>query len=685
MLNISKKQIKEILKYVFSIAIVCRILVSIYMGYQYVRFSSTHINTKWWTFVEWIFGSTSYLPYLRNDTQSLFYQWLLFNSCVRHQQVNWEDEFIPDLCNVSTQDDKIYYISLAQWFIWSDGTPVSTEDIFFTYDEILRQNKWDIPWWKTYKDIKITKETNNKLKVVFSSASPDNILLFTNYILPRHSLANFDVDQYKNFFSTRPIYTNCANLVAQTTDEYSLIFNLVNCEDTKLNFYQIKNAISFDKFRGSINDGGDSIIDAYIGPEIISGYIQEHLMTNNLVTIFLNTNSPILRVRTRRVLWWLIKHNFYSSLWYKKFMEKNSDGLFDVFQSTGAKIKDFLNRDYSEWSITKEDLMDINIKPLTKSLNVSERNKKMTFYMDLSWDNLDIEVNFDKYYDKVLLEYKGKSYSFRNYNSKTQKAEYSIGTKYNNLGTGLNKYLIYGREKKSKKLITSIDVYNMIKSDQDDSSTQWPKNKLTVIYFNGPIYTMIVDKLKEIFTKSDVSENFVFQQIDTAEELQWRLIVWDYDLLISTIDVGIKNDLKNLFSTQKAEINPSQYQNIRLASLMEQYANSSSKSKLLWEINSIYSKDMPFVVLWKAYTIINVKPKIAAQLFQSWINLYEYNRRNYVYKNLSLIQNIHIDGKVIWNSDNFANFIKQNLGTKKKSINTGDAQFLELSWSGDDN
>ncbi|HCY20645.1 TPA: hypothetical protein DIC40_02090 [Patescibacteria group bacterium] len=65
-------------------------------------------------------------------------------------------------------------------------------------------------------------------------------------------------------FAVQPIYTNCANIVSQTSDQYSLIFNLVNCTDTSLNFYQIKNHLSFDAFNSVIDEKKSSIVDVYL-------------------------------------------------------------------------------------------------------------------------------------------------------------------------------------------------------------------------------------------------------------------------------------------------------------------------------------------------------------------------------------------------------------------------------------
>jgi hypothetical protein len=68
---------------------------------------------------------------------------------------------------------------------------------------------------------------------------------------------------------------------------------------------------------------------------------------------------------------------------------------------------------------------------------------------------------------------------------------------------------------------------------------------------------------------------------------------------------------------------------------------------------------MPFVILGKEYLNINIKPDVMENLFGTGINIEinEYNRREYIYKNLKLVTNIHIDGKKVWNIDNFSNFL----------------------------
>jgi len=658
MFPIKRKLVRDILRYTFFLSLFFWILISIYIGYQYVRVSSTQVNSKWWTFVEGIFDNTSYLPYLRNDIQSNFYQGLLFNTCLKATYDKNGLLYVPDLCTVTTEDDQNYIIHLNKWFIWSDGTPVSLEDIYFTYNEILRNNMWKLPLVNQYHDITITKDVNNTLKVSFTSKSADNIIFFTNYILPQHILENSLLSDYNASFAFKPVYTNCANLVSQSNDQYSLVFNLVNCNQSNLNFYQVKNTLSFDAFKKTIDNWGNSIIDAYLGDETLHGYVAKKILTNQLITIFFNTRSDTLRIRWRRALWGLIKHNFYTS-GYDEYFKKNDNGLFDVFQSTWFDIKDLLNREYTTNILTKNDLLDINVQALPKSIALQWVDQKLVYFID-TWSSLSTEILFGAAYDKVTLDYKGKSYTPKHFVKWGKSWRYTFGTLENTIWSGLNKYSIYGYTKSKKTLIASLDIYNVVSQAQVENIVKAPV-KFTIVYYSTYINDFVIARLQRIFSEANISENFVFEKIDTPQEFQGRLEVGDYDLLINTVDMGLKWDLTKLFSTDKSEVNPSQYQNQKLIDLLKQYstANDKDKKKPLAEINSIYSQNMPFVILGNEYLTLNFKPTVMEKLFGTWATLAidEYNRRDYVYKNLKLVTNIHIDGKRVWNSENFWSFL----------------------------
>lgn len=551
---------------------------------------------------------------------------------------------------------------MAKGMIRSDGTPVSIEDVYFTYDSIIRQNKRAIKNLEAYKNIKIEKN-GAKLKVIFPSPSTDNKVFFTNYILPKHVLGEATLQDYINKFSMEPIYTNCANIVSQTTDQYSLIFNLINCKDTNLNFYQIKNIQSFEEFETSIQDGKWSIVDVYTNQKTLPGYVEKQLLTNKLVTMFFNVNSPKLRIRTRRALAWFIRSNFYTG-GYENYLTKYNDPLFNQFVTDGANVEGFLKRWYSGNSIVKEDLTDIGVKNLESTVTFNNQEPKFVFYVEDLTGTKNIEIVLPQTYSKAYVEYKGKNYYEAATSGVIKKINYSIGAKLNNFGTWLNKYKIYGIDKAGKNdFIGSIDVYDV--QNNANIGEDVPIEKMKIIYYQDPINEFVVYNLQNIFSWANLLKYFDFQGVASAEELEGKITMGAYDIVINTIDMGVKRDLTNLFITDNAKANPSQYQNQNIANYLKQYINSTSegtKSRLATQINTTYATDMPLMFLWKVFIPINFKVNLREKIFWSGVQdvqLYEYNRRGLIYDKIHLVNNLNIDQDKIRNYSNFSDFINK--------------------------
>jgi hypothetical protein len=81
---------------------------------------------------------------------------------------------------------------------------VNIEDIFFTYDEIIRKNRWEMQSLNIWNSVSVSLE-DGKVKVSFPTISDDNFNFFTNAILPKHIVESMDLDTYKNYFSLAPI------------------------------------------------------------------------------------------------------------------------------------------------------------------------------------------------------------------------------------------------------------------------------------------------------------------------------------------------------------------------------------------------------------------------------------------------------------------------------------------------
>ncbi|HKL44258.1 MAG TPA: hypothetical protein VJ892_03190 [Candidatus Absconditabacterales bacterium] len=611
--------------------------------------------TKGGTFVEGIFSTTSFLPYLNNDWQSKFYQGFLFDSCLDLEiDKNGKPEYKDSLCHITTRDYKTYYANVESGHIRSDGVPFTIDDVFFTYNEIIKSNKLGIPYLDFYKDIEVELE-GNKIKIVFKNSSEDNTLFFTNYILPKHALIEPNLDMYQQSFAIEPVYNNCAKIKSQSTDQYSLIFDLSNCEDTNLGFYQIKNTTSFDNFKKGIQEGNGSIVDAYEGNENLKGYEEINLESNKLITVFFNTKDSKMKVRLRRALGGLIMHNFFDGE-ENEYMKKYDRDIFNYYLSTGDNIKDFINRIDTKDGLSKEDLIDSGVGELTGKINFTTKHKTFAFYTEDSKQKFLLRLNFDEEYDKIAIQHNsGDLYYPSSYNSKKKYTDYGVSPQYKNLNEGLNKYIIYSIDGDDKEQIGTLNIYNLYKKINNDEAV---KEQVKILYFDNNLSNYVIGKLKQIFKQYNISDSFVYEKVSDANELEGKLTAGEYDILINTINMGLSTDISKLFSTEMANINPSQYTNARLLSLLKQYNESKNKSNIISEINKIYANDMPMVVLGREFVKLNIKEQTIKKLDMDEINLYEYNWRKEIYKNLSLTENVYIDKDKAKDLGNFWRYIK---------------------------
>ena len=340
---------KRVWKYLLRVIFLLWILVSFIFWYFYLLATWSQEEKKWWTFVEWIFDEVSYLPYLKNDDQSTFYQKFLFQSCLDLYNLDiitteewWK--YAEGLCKVYTDDTQNFVLKIIDEDVtWSDGRPLTIEDIFFTYDEILRKNRRDLQSLNTWNSVTVSLE-DGKVKVSFPTISEDNFNFFTNAILPKHIVESMDLDTYKNYFSLAPITDGCAKIMSQTKDVNSLIFDLNDCTDTNFAYYQIKNYESFEDFENFLRwKNQKAIVDAYTSMYSLEWFTGQNVLTSKLLWVFFNTDSWKANVRLRRSLWWLIYHNFFT--WnYENYIREYDWEFLNYYVSAWENVSELISR-----------------------------------------------------------------------------------------------------------------------------------------------------------------------------------------------------------------------------------------------------------------------------------------------------------------------------------------------------
>ncbi|MDR0651374.1 MAG: hypothetical protein LBG59_08510 [Candidatus Peribacteria bacterium] len=649
---------KKVFKYLLGVVIILWVIVSFVLGYFYLLATGSQLSKKGGTFVEGIFDQISYLPYLKNDAQSVFYQGFLFKSCLNAYTIDENVIPLPELCRVYTDDHQTYSVRIIEEVNRSDGIQVSVDDLFFTYDEIIRQNKWGIPSLNIWSTVTVALE-DGKVKVTFPTATPDNINFFTQYLLPKHLLGTATLDQYRTDFALAPVWNTCASILSQNKDINSLIFDLNKCDSTNFSYYQIKNYGSFEAFDASLQGEKKSIVDVYESPYALEGFTGKNVLTSKLLGIFFNTDSSKVKVRLRRALGGLIFHNFYTGK-YENFLKAYDGTFLNYFVSDGENVQEFINRmsltDTSD--INPQDLKDSGAKELPESITINGVDRKFIFFLQKPESSRNLEIKFSNEFENIkITDPDGTVWTPKSYQKKDKKVSYKLTTD-DNLKVGSNQYSIQGTVKGKTYTIASIDVY--VFETLSSQATGENKRKLNVLYYNEPASLFAAQQLRMIFRDAGILENFIFEEVSNPEELEGKLLMGSYDLYIGSVDLGSKKDMLAIFATEDSLLNPSKYRNPILSSLIKQYTKNPTQN-VIGEINVVLAQDMPIVLLGTVYTPLQMKTALAEEVFADEKDMYATTWRWKIFTTYSIVHNVRIDPQNALNWGNFKAFIMENI------------------------
>lgn len=662
---------KKIWKYLLEVIFILWIIISFIFWYFYLLSTWSQEDKKWWTFVEGIFDQVSYLPYLKTDDQSVFYQKFLFRSCLNLYETDEDWKYKQDLCKVYTEDDQNYILKIIdEDAVWSDWSKVSIEDVFFTYDSILRQNIWDIASLNTRNTVSVSLE-DWRVKVVFPTASADNINFFVNAIMPKHVVERMDLNTYKNYFALAPVTNWCAKIMSQTKDINSLIFDVNACTDTNFSFYQIKNYWSFEDFESSLQGSKHkAIVDVYNSMFSLEWFTWQNVLTSKLMWVFFNTDSWKANVRLRRSLWWLIYHNFYT--WnYKQYINEYNGDFLNYYVSAWENVSELLNRlSISEewWEVDTNDLKDSWAQELPSSMSINGVDRKFVFFTQKPEDTKDLEIKFSNEFSniKVVSSTDWSTWSPKNYKTKDKKIKYTL-TNGQNLNVWVNHISISWVIKNKTYTIASIDIY--VFERLSTKQTEDNQRKLSILYFNDQTSVFAIQQMRNIFKNAGILDNFIFEPVYNAEELEGKLLMGTYDIYVGAIDLWSKHDLLTLFSTEDPLLNPSRYRNPILTSLISQYRKNRDPN-VQWQINSLLAQDMPVIFIWNTYEPIQVQENIKETVFldEEWNSkqVEAYKRRYDIYSKYSIVHSVRVDGKKALNIDNFKEFLISALFTEER-------------------
>lgn len=642
-------------------------ITTLILGYQFLSENGEKINTKWGTFVEAIFNQVSYLPYLKNDWQSLFYQSFLFDACADYNTIN-EQGLQGSHCKLNTSDYQTYYVSLAgTGNTRSDGQARTLEDIYFTYEKIIHQNIWWIKTLTSYTDLKVEKE-KDRIKITFPSSTTDNNYFFTFAILPQHILAQATFEDYTSAFAANPITSGCGKLVPKSSDTQSLIFNLVDCKETNFAFYQIKNYPDFESLSKSILEENSTIVDAYADQVQLPNYERVNVVKSDLLTFFFNTKSPKMKVRLRRALGGLINSKFYVGEEYGKFLRMYKGKLLKKFYSDGSNIQEFINRislTEKDEGVQQKDLEDSWVQALKKSISIDGVERKFVFYTPKTDTTTNLEIKFSNQFENIKVkDTKGHTFSPKNYKKTDKKISYPLENG-KNLNPGQNQYTIVGSIKGKTYTIANIDLYVLATSEKPQEATS--DRKIKVVYYNNLESNFAIKQFRKLLENAKILDNFLFEQVSSPEQFEAKIVMEDYDILLTTISMGMKKDVHKVLATDDSLMNPSKYTNPNLTNLFKQYMKNPQQTEIINQINGIVAQDMPLVIVGHPYDFINIKKNLITPELSS-DTLFEYNRRNRLYTTTTLTQSVELNFKKVKNIREFINYLQGKIWLPPLSI-----------------
>ena len=626
-------------------------VLTIHIWYRYLLFVSDDVDVKSWTFVEGLSENDqiSYLPYVDFSSQTRFYQGLLFDSCLDfYTNEALSVEFVSGMCDVVSDDNQTFFVTLNTTKLWSNQEVVTLDDIYVTYNDLLVNNIWDIPSLDVYKDVAVSYD-DGVLQVTFPDSSLDNRIFFTHFVLPAYSIVG-ERDDYLATYQQTPIWSGCASVRPQGIDETSLIFDVSACPETKFENYQVK------YFWEDLNVDEIDYVDIFNGLEIENDSFESlDIPTRAYPVLYFNTTSEKLSPKINRALGGYIVSHFYQDDWYQDYLLREHL-LFNQFLSVGDNVGEFIVAKNPQLPVDKYDLQKINIEEIPQELSLA-KNDSQVYFSEWFSGYKTLRLLVDDSYDTITIQHNDSiPYAPRTYDSLTQSFFYTLADYNLNLVEGLNEYVIVGTIDGEEVMTATIDLYYLSAPLDDDQEID-DADKLNVLYYDSEISNLIIARLNEILVEWWLDHYFTFQKYSDISSFEGKLLSEDYDLVLRTVDLGERNDLSSLFSSQIPTRNPSLYNNAIFSTALRQYANGEATDDVIETIVNMYGQDLPFVILGSLSSSLSIHTELVDVL--DGYTLSDYDLHQVLYQRVALGTKKVFTWESIYNRDNIMSFFDQ--------------------------
>ncbi len=596
------------------------------------------------------------MPYTSFSESNRFYQTFLFDSCLDYYfDSEWKLIYQEDLCSVSSDDEKTYTITLSTGMVWSNDEPITLDDVYFSYRYLLVDNVWDRQDLRSFSDVSVSKE-DWYISVVFPESSPDNRVFFTHFVLPQ-SLGGVTYDDYVDTYLRLPVWSDCAGIYPQMWDDSNLVFDLSNCDDTYLLRYQLQ---LLDGLRWEdkqlVNDISADFYDLVSWGTFdrewlaLTDFSHMSVPLREYAMVFFNTQSDKLSAKIQRALWWLIFHEFYADESYKDYLKRDHLG-FDIFLSEGDSVDKYLIAKNPTISLDKYDLEKIDVTALPQKLDLAKNNGEVYFLEEVRWYKTVEIALWQSLQSLRVVHNDGEPYTPKTFEKWQDDFFYSLSVYNKNLNEWRNTYSVQTEKSGKREEIAWFETYYLTSPLGWDDDNIAEEDKIQVVYFVDDLSSSVVAKLQSIIAENDLDPYFTWNWYQDDDQFLWKISSTDYDIVIGTVDVGLREDLSWLFSSETPTVNPSLYVKESFVSLLSEYTQNESVRDTLM---SIYSSDVPFIVLWQRFDSSFVRSPLVSYLPVEVQWVYHFKRQ--LYENVTFGVQRGFTWSDVFNKQNFRDF-----------------------------
>ena len=206
------------------------------------------------------------------------------------------------------EDGKIWTVKLRDGLKWSDGEPITNDDIVFTTDLIKNPAVGSV-YGSNLAKVKVSINENNEIVFTLPTAYSDFITALNFPIVPKHILGDVDPQTLiENSFSNTPVTSgvfnyNATQATAGTNSEEKVFYLSSNPDyymgQTMLNSFAIHTYSSKDDIIASLNAGSTTATAELSGANAdkvnTASFIQKNSSLNSGAFIFFNTSKEIVK------------------------------------------------------------------------------------------------------------------------------------------------------------------------------------------------------------------------------------------------------------------------------------------------------------------------------------------------------------------------------------------------------